>query len=119
MAELVEHILREWGIGYRHAAKCNVLLVAHCGVAEWAALRDRVQIAREHLKDVQGVPVSFRSFKLKIDFGKKNYAHVPVTLRDTHLLVPAGMRCLDAVARVTTFEKVDVATSDKVARMPS
>jgi len=102
-------------MSYRRASKCHVLLVAHFGVAEWAALRGRVRLAREHLKDIRGVPVSFNSFKLKIDFGNNNYASVPVTLRDTYLLVPADMRSLDAVGHVTTFKKVDIAQDDKVA----
>jgi hypothetical protein len=115
LAGFVSLVLRTCGIGYRRASKCHVLLVAHFGVAEWAALRDRVQIARRHLHAIRGVPVSFGSVKLKINLGSNNYASVPVTLRDTSLLVPADMRSLDAVARVTTFKKVDIAQSDKVA----
>ena len=115
LAGFVGLVLRTCGIGYRRAGTCQVLLVAHFGVAEWAALRDRMQIARKHLKDIRGVPVSFSSFKLTVGFGSNNYARVPVTLRDTHLLAPADMRSLDAVGRVTTFKKVDIAQNDKVA----
>ena len=116
LAGFVRLVLRACDVGYRRAAQCQILLVAHCGVSEWAALRDRVQLARQHLQDIRGVPVSMRSFKLKIDFGNNNYAHVPVTLRDTQLLAPADMRSLDAVARVTTCKNVDVAPSDQAAR---
>jgi hypothetical protein len=115
LAGFVSLVLRTCGISYRRAGTCQVLLVAHFGVAEWAALRDRMQIARKHLKDIRGVPVSFSSFKLAVGFGSNNYARVPVTLRDTYLLAPADMRSLDAVGRVTTFKKVDIAQNDKVA----
>jgi hypothetical protein len=84
LAGVVSLALRACGISYRRAATYRVLLVAHFGVAEWAALRDRIPIAHKHLQDIRGVPVSFHSFKLKIDFGNNNYASVPVTMRDTY-----------------------------------
>lgn len=61
LAELIGHILRTCDIGYRQAARCKVLLVAHYGVAEWAALRDRVHIAQKHLKDAL---IGFRGLRL-------------------------------------------------------
>ena len=115
LAGFVAFVLGACRIGYRRAAKCRVLLVAHFGVAEWAALSDRKRLAREHLKDIRGVPVSFHAFTRNIDYRNNNYAHVPVTLRDTFLLAPADMRSLDALGRVTSFKKVDVPASDKAA----
>ena len=73
LSVLAGHILRACGIGYRRAAKCHVLLVAHFGVAEWAAMRDRERLAREHLNDIRGVPVSFRSFTHDLEGYEPNF----------------------------------------------
>lgn len=58
LARVVSLALRACGVGYRRAATYRVLLVAHFGVAEWAALCDRKQLARAHLKAIRGGPAS-------------------------------------------------------------
>src|SRR5262245_45009972 len=45
ISDLLGAVLKAFNIGRRHANALHALLLAHFGVAEWAALRDRNTIA--------------------------------------------------------------------------
>jgi len=100
-------ILTAFDIGRRKAEGMKVLLIAHMSRAEWHMLKDRKAVA-EQCQVIHGVPVTIKPLKWSVPFGSKNYAPVLVALRDTCLLAPTPQTSLAALAKDTTFPKVEL-----------
>ena len=69
----------------------------HFGVAEWSCLKDRnkKKFSADHLQVIHKVPVTIKPQKFKVNLGSKNYAEIKLSIFDTHLLAPAGMKSLE------------------------
>ncbi len=116
LGQILKEILKAFGIGKRRAKTLVGLLISHFGVAEWAALRDRDKIAKKHLTSVRNVPVSFKLFKVTVNFGSNNYAKPQLFMRDTMLLAPGKKQGLKDIASVTKHKKLEL-TPDQISNM--
>ncbi len=114
LADLMGAVFRRFGVGYRRAKSMRVLMLSHYGVAEWAALKDRHEIATS-LTNVRGVPVSMKPVKVSVRLGHSNYAPFDVYMRDTILVAPTSKRSLKDLSTITRNKKLELAEGEIAA----
>ena len=109
LGDLIGLILKSFGISRKAACGLKILLVWHFGVAEWSCLKDRKKVsAAEHLKVIHKVPVTINPEKFKVNLGSKNYAEIKLSIFDTTLLAPTGMKSLESLGQVCVNKKVSL-----------
>ena len=108
--QVLSKVLSRFQVGWRRAQGLKVLIVSHFGAAEWAAMRDREQVARDHLVCVRKCPVTFKSMPVHLEDKHKHRITVQVDLRDTELLSLQRRARLEHLAETTVHKKVDLTT---------
>src|SRR5262249_35780902 len=96
-AHILADALGRFKIGWRKARGMRVLIVSHFGAAEWAAMRNRVEVA-QYLEPVDNCPVTFRPMPVSWTDAQKHRVTVQVDGRDTALLSPGRRASLRHLA---------------------
>jgi hypothetical protein len=115
--EILEVVMKELNLKPKWLKDLNVLWVTHYGLAEWAHLKDRWEVAKQgKMMIVRKVPVTTgKPIEVEMVLEKEHYTKTKwkVHWKDTFLLAPDNNKSLDKLARFTKTKKIEIAKERK------